>query len=389
LGESARAVVAESVSAHEDTAVAITEVIEEVREAIGRGPDLVTVFFSPHHRSKVRVILDSIQQELMPGHLVGSSMAGVVGGGREMQAGPGIALWAARLPGTEVFTYHLELEEEKSRIIGWPDMPESASTALIAEPFSFPLEPFFISLRTLADLPVILGGIASGADRRGENVMLFDHAITTEGAVGFVLDGSFRLEPVVAQGCRPVGPQFKVTRCEGNVMLELGGRPAYGELSEVLIAIGEEERQKFMRAPHVGIQPLTNRSGEPGRDMLVRGVMGVDPDAGAVAVTDQVGEGMSVQFQARDREAAHAELSGALELSGSFCPRVLGALQFSCTGRGIQLFQRADHDVGTIHDYWPDLPVSGAFVAGEIGPVCGLPYIHGLATCVALLVENE
>jgi small ligand-binding sensory domain FIST len=144
-----------------------------------------------------------------------------------------------------------------------------------------------------------------------------------------------------------------------------------------------------MRAPHVGILPMENRTGEPGRDLLVRGVMGVDPHVGAVAITDHLGEGASVQFQARDRITAHSELASSLELAGSFCPKVLGALQFSCTGRGLQLFHRADHDVQMIHEYWPDLPVSGGFVAGEIGPVCGLPYIHGLAVCVGLLVENE
>ncbi|MCP4772072.1 MAG: hypothetical protein GY879_11765 [Planctomycetes bacterium] len=389
MGTEKKAVVAEAVSTIENSAQAVVEAMEKIRAAIGREPDLLTVFFSPHHRVNARVMLDLIHAELRPRHVVGSSMSGVVGGGREFQAGPGVAIWAAHLPNTQVFPFHLELEEEKSRIIGWPDMPDTASAMMIAEPFGFPLEPFFTSLRTQEKLPVLIGGIASGADRRGENVFIFDHAIAKEGAVGFVLDGAYRLEPVLAQGCRPVGPRFEVTRCQDNVLLELGGRPAYEELSEVLIAIGEEERRNFMRAPHVGILPMQNRTGEPGRDMLVRGVMGVDPQAGAVAITDHLGEGMSVQFQARDREAAHSELASSLELAGSFCGKVLGALQFSCTGRGLQLFQRADHDIQTIHDYWPDLAVSGGFVAGEIGPVCGLPYIHGLAACIGLLVEND
>lgn len=389
MGSMRRAAVAETVSVLEDSALAAEEAVSGILGALGEQPDLVTLFFTPHHRKFAREILDLIHRELKPKHIVGSSMSGVIGGGREVQAGPGLSLWAANLPGTQVFPFHLELEAEHSRIIGWPEAPQSASTVLIAEPFSFPLEPFFRSLRKQDQLPVVIGGIASGADRRGENVLIFDHAITSEGAVGFVLEGTFRIEPVIAQGCIPVGPRFTVTRCEGNVILELGGRPAYEELSEVLIAIGEDERQKFMRAPHLGILPMENHTGEPGRDLLVRGVMGVDPHVGAVAITDQLGEGMSVQFQARDRVTAHSELASSLELAGSFCPKVLGALQFSCTGRGLQLFHRADHDIQLIHEYWPNLPVSGGFVAGEIGPVCGLPYIHGLAVCVGLLVEND
>ncbi len=389
MGSLGKAAVAETVSTLDNAEKAAEEAVQGIVEAIGTEPDLVTLFFTVHHREQARAILEIVHRELKPKHLVGSSMSGVVGGGREVQAGAGLAIWAAHLPGTQVFPFHLELESDKSRIIGWPDAPSSASAVMIAEPFSFPLEPFFTSLRNQERLPIVIGGIASGADRRGENVLLFDHAIASEGAVGFVIDGAFRIEPVIAQGCRSVGPRFTVTRCEGNVILELGGRPAYEELTEVLIAIGEEERQKFMRAPHVGILPMENRTGEPGRDLLVRGVMGVDPHAGAVAITDHLGEGASVQFQARDRVAAHSELAGALELAGSFCPKVLGALQFSCTGRGLQLFHRADHDIQTVHEYWPGLPTSGGFVAGEIGPVCGLPYIHGLAVCVGLLVEND
>lgn len=379
----------EAASSSESSLHAIEESVDAVLESVGTAPDLTTLFFSPHHRDSVRPIMEVIHDRLRPKTLIGSSMAGVVGSGREYQVGPGLALWAARLPETRVFAYHLELEPDHSRIIGWPDMPVEASSLMIADPFSFPLEPFFSAIRGLGELPILFGGIASGSSRDGKNLMVFDHAVTLDGAVGCVLDGAYRFEPVVAQGCTPLGPPFEVTRCEGNVMLELGGRPAYSELNEVLTSVSAEQRRQFMRAPHVGITPMANRSGEQGRDLLVRGVMGVDPDAGAVAVSEQLGEGVSVQFQARDRDAADCELKTNLEMASSFCYEVVGALQFSCTGRGLQLFQAADHDVSTLHKYWPDLPVSGAFVAGEIGPVCGLPYIHGLATSIGLIVRSE
>ncbi len=388
MGLSAHAIVADAVSDRLDTAGAAQEACALLKEKVGGSPDVVLAFFSPHHRAAAATVLETIQRELTPDSICGSSMAGVIGGGREYQVGPGIALWAARLPGARLQSYCLELDDAESRITGWPDVPQSASSVMLVEPFSFPLEPFFESLRKLPDLPTVLGGIASGADRAGENVLLYDQTLVHHGAVGFALDGGYRFETVLAQGCRPVGPAFTVTRSEGNVVYELGGRPAYAELSEVLIAIGEKERNLFMRAPHVGIHPLHNQSGESPADTLIRGVMGVDPEAGAIAVSDTISEGECLQFQSRDRGYAHLQMESSLKLAGSFEPNVLGALMFNCTARGVHLFQRADHDIALLHELWPQLPVAGCFAAGEIGPVCGLPYIHGLSASIGLLVPT-
>lgn len=389
MGVQGRAIVADAASIRGDTREAVEEAAEALKERVGGSPDIVLAFFTPQHRENAAQVLEVLQRELSPDSIAGSSMSGVIGGGREHQTGPGISLWAARLPGARLQTFRLDLDQEESRISGWPDVPESASTVMLVEPFSFPLEPFFESLRKLGDLPTMLGGIASGADRAGENVLLHDDTLVHQGSVGFALDGGFRFETVLAHGCRPVGPPFLVTRSEGNVVYELGGRPAYGELSEVLIAIGEEERNRFMRAPHVGIRPLESNSGENGSDSLIRGVMGVDPDAGAIAVSDTIGEGEMLQFQSRDRVYAHDQMESALKLAGSFESEVLGALMFDCTARGLHLFQRADHDIELVHGLWPELPVAGCFAAGEIGPVCGLPYIHGLSASIGLLVPTD
>lgn len=389
MGVPGKPAVADSVSIRGDSVEAFEEATASIKEQIGGSPDVVLAFFSPHHRDHAGKLLEVIQRDLTPDAITGSSMSGVIGGGREHQAGPGVSLWAARLPGARLQTFCLELDAEGSRIGGWPEIPESASAVMLVEPFTFPLEPFFESLRQMPDLPTMLGGIASGADRAGENILLHDDTLVKNGAVGFALDGGYRFETVLAKGCRPVGPEFLVTRSEGNVVYELGGRSAYGELSEVLIAIGEEERNRFMRAPHIGIQPLESTSGESGSDSLIRGVMGVDPEVGAIAVSDTVTEGEMLQFQSRDREYAHEQMESALKLAGSFDPEVLGALIFDCTARGINLFQRADHDIELLHKLWPDLPAAGCFAAGEIGPVCGLPYIHGLSASVGLLVPSE
>jgi small ligand-binding sensory domain FIST len=382
--------VAEAVSTHGDIEAAITEVGDKLMEGIGHGPDLIMVFLTAEHREHAPLVLRRLQRRLAPDALAGCTVSGVIGGGREHQTGPCIGAMALRLPGTRVQAFHLGLDDEASVVHGWPDVGNDASVLLFPDPFNFPLEPFFASLRKQrADLPTIIGGVASGASRNGSNLLMTDEGIHEGGAVGVVLRGGLRLEPIVAQGCRPIGPELVVTRSERNIVYELGGRSAYEGLSEVLAELDEDERRRFMRAPHVGLRAVASSAGETAPDCLVRGVVGVDPDAGAIAIAEPVHDGLKLQFQARDREAAHREMNALLEMASSFHTQPLAALIFNCTGRGLHLFQEADHDVAALQHHWPNLPVSGFFAAGEIGPVCGQPYVHGLSASIALIVPHD
>lgn len=384
------AAAADAISTHGDAEAAVEEVGHKLEAALGRGPDLLLLFLSAEHRDAAGLILRRLQRRLAPDAVAGCTVSGAVGGGRELPGGPCLAAFAARLPGTRVQAFHLRHDEGAALVHGWPDVGEDAGVLLFPDPFSFPIEPFLDSLRTQrAELPRIVGGIASGANRAGGNLLITDDGLFEHGAAGVVLRGAARIVPLVAQGCRPIGPALQVTRSERNIVYELGGRSAYEGLAELLSDLEEDERRRFMRAPHVGLRPVSSSSGEEARDFLVRGVTGVDPEAGAIALAEAVHDGSVLQFQARDRDAAHRELESLLDMAASFHPRPFGALLFPCTGRGLHLFQQADHDIAALHRRWPELPASGFFAAGEIGPVCGKPYVHGLSASLALLVAGE
>ncbi|RPJ40420.1 MAG: hypothetical protein EHM19_13705, partial [Candidatus Latescibacterota bacterium] len=57
-----------------------------------------------------------------------------------------------------------------------------------------------------------------------------------------------------------------------------------------------------------------------------------------------------------------------------------GALLFSCLGRGVHLYGRADHDTDAFRRSLGDLPLGGFFCNGEIGPVGGASYLHGFTS---------
>ena len=52
---------------------------------------------------------------------------------------------------------------------------------------------------------------------------------------------------------------------------------------------------------------------------------------------------------------------------------------------GERLFQQPNHDVGLIEQSLPNTPIAGFFAAGEIGPVGGKTFIHGLTSSLILL----
>ncbi len=66
---------------------------------------------------------------------------------------------------------------------------------------------------------------AAGGGRPGAQALILDDAVHSEGAVGAIVSG-LPVLTVVSQGCRPVGHEAVITRCEGNVVYELAGKRA-------------------------------------------------------------------------------------------------------------------------------------------------------------------
>jgi small ligand-binding sensory domain FIST len=169
-----------------------------------------------------------------------------------------------------------------------------------------------------------------------------------------------------------------VTGSKGNLLLGLAGEPAFARLGAIVSGLSPEEQQQVTAGLHLGVA-IDEYADEHGRgDFLVRGVLGIDPEAGAVAVGDVVEVGRTVRFQVRDAAGAGEDLQALL----ADLPPVRGALLFSCNGRGTTMFPDADHDAHVLRAALGDVPVAGFFAAGEIGPVGGRNHVHGFTASV-------
>jgi small ligand-binding sensory domain FIST len=355
----------------------------------GREPELAFLFLSPAHAEHAAEAADAVRGELVPRRFVGCVAEGVLGRERELERGPGAAVWAAALPGATVETFHAEalvLEEEGAfAVAGFPDAPDDALVLMLVDPFSFPAGPF---LRKLAEerpgLPVV-GGIASGAGRPGTQALIVDDELHEGGAAGAVVSGvPFRT--VVSQGCAPFGREAVITRAEGNIVYELAGERALDRLRAEVAALSEAERRLVARGLLAGIVIDENRAEYRRGDYLIRGLIGIDEESGALAFGEVVRVGQTVRFHVRDAASADEDLRESLgaALAGE---RAAGALAFTCNGRGTSMFPEPDHDARAVAEALGSPAVAGFFCGGEIGPVGGRPFLHGFTATLAVFLE--
>lgn len=393
---------AQALSLHPDAAEATGEVVGTVLERLAAGagatpgerdrpPDLAVLFCSPHHTDAVGDIAATIRTLVRPGVLVGTTAVAVVGGDREVEDDPAVALWTARLAAPprplRLTATRTPTGLALSGLSGATFEPGDA-LVLLADPFTLPVDAIVEALGGL-DPPVpVIGGMASAAARPGGNRLVLDGEVADAGGVGVVLPAAVATSVVVSQGCRPVGRPMIVTRAEGNLLVELAGRPALDRLEEAVEAATPDERARLAAGLHLGIAVDEHRMTFGPGDFLVRNVVGADRDSRSLAVAEQLAVGTTVQFHVRDAEAADDDLRALL--AGRMGD---AALVFTCNGRGRHLFGEPDHDARIVQSaIAPGVApgaVAGMFCAGEIGPVGGRSFVHGFTASVVFFHDAK
>lgn len=409
------------VAAAEEAAAAAGERAGARADGGPDGPSLVFVFGSGPHAERLDDVAARVRRVLDPACMIGVSAESIIGGRTAIEDAGGVSVLCARLPaGVELSTFTdsdlqpIQGDDDATRrglarAIGVDD--RLAATFLFADPFSMPLGrllPALNEARRLAPrtppVGALLGGIASAGRTAGENYLIVNDDVRRAGAVGVSLRGPVRVDPIVSQGCRGFGPQYVVTRAKGNVIFELGGKPAIRATREAVGDLSHDERTLLGHGLLLG-QAASEYKEHFGRgDFVIRQVVGADEDSGSIAVGDVVRAGRTVRFHVRDAVSAGEDLALLLDGQKIHGPPA-GALVITCNGRGSKLFGRADHDaemfqrafdrapggeerakVGDAIDpgEQPSVPMAGFFAAGEIGPVGGESFLHGHTACYAV-----
>ena len=381
-----------AVSDIESTPNAVRRLAAEALEALVGQVDVAFAFFTDAHREDAEALAETLWLELDPQAVVGCSAEGVIGAGREIERGPGLALLAGSLPGVRLHAFHVPARDWHDVLEDKADFAErvgsgSETRGVIAfgDPFTTPLNPVLNMFNDAVPGVPLVGGMASAARSPGGNVLVHNDAVHGDGMVGISLSGPLQVETVVSQGCRPVGRPMVITRSRENVVEQLGGKPAMEMLRETVAGLEESDRQKLANGLFVGRAVSEYRETFGRGDFLVRNVMGVDQETGSIAVNDLLRTGQTIQFHVRDAATAGEDLSTMLAAQASKeIVAAAGALLFSCTGRGSRMFKQPCHDAGAAAGAMPGTPVAGFFAAGEFGPVGGKNFVHGHTASFAL-----
>ncbi len=383
-----------ALSKQTDTDAAALEVAASIRAQLGGTPiDLACVFFSAHHTEGVGRLAEVLTETLRPKLLLGCSGEGVIAGAEELETTPALTVWAAVLPDVHLHPLHSSFSptQDQFHLTGWP-IPgvDDGSFLLLADPFTTPVQDILGILDDRYPGAQAIGGLVGGGQEVGVNRLVLNDQVYDGGLVGVRLSGAVDIRPVISQGCRLIGERFVVTKAERNLIHELGGEPALGRLQTVFSSLSEEDRRGANRAVHLGIVIDEHRNRFERGDFLIRNLLGADQTTGAVAVGEVVQEGQTVQFQLRDAVSASQEFNALLAADHARHRHPpLGALMFSCCGRGQGLFGKPNHDAGTASARLGAIPLAGFFAQGEIGPIGGRNFLHGYTASLALFAERD
>jgi len=383
------------ISSQADFNDAMDEVEDQLESQLaGQHPDLLVIFISPHHTENSALAPDRLCDRFGPQVLFGSTAGGVIGASRELEGEPAISVTAAVLPDVALKPFRLSPDELPAFVASpqaWTERLgceaiHEPSFLLLADPFSCDADGLIGSLDMAFPGCPKVGGLVSGAHTAGDNRLFLDDEVHARGAIGVAMWGDVLIDTAVAQGCRPVGKSMVITRCQRNLIFELNGRGAVRELEETLAGLTSRELELFRQAPHIGlcIDPAIT---DPQKgDFLVRNLIGLDSMAGVIGVGALVQQQQVVQFHIRDASTSAEDLHDVLaryrrDVQGA---EPKGALLFSCLGRGVNLYGRADHDCEVFAREVADVPVGGFFCNGEIGPIHAKTFLHGYTSAFGI-----
>jgi small ligand-binding sensory domain FIST len=362
---------------------ALEEALESAQAALGgASPHLLVAFVHADYADHLSRLVRTVHARHPDAMLIGCSAEGVIGGGVEVEDQAALSLTAAVLPGVDFHPFHLDGTPETWRERISLSGERAPAFLLLADPFVCPVDDTVRWLDTVYSGCPKIGGLASGGTQPGSTSLFIGDSLVRTGAVGLAMHGNIEVDTIVAQGCRPIGAPMFVTRAEDDVILELDGKPALLAVEHTYAQLAPADQQLFRTALFLGLVADPSRQSYARGDFLVRNIVGIDPDLGALGVTAEIEENQVVQFHLRDAATSAADLTEMLERYEGPAPS--GALLFSCLGRGQGLYGHADHDSDAFRRRFGDVALGGFFGHGEIGPVGGRTYVHGYTSAFAL-----
>lgn len=427
--------------------------------------DMVFLFVGQYHAEHFDEIVAYAQSKL--GHLctevVTAMGGGVIGGGNEMDLtkSPSMSLLTGNLPSgakANFFQFEEGVDRAVKDILAPPlvvaeEKERPPSYLVLTDPFA-PLDGLLAHLEKVSNsaTPVIAGGVTVPPRRRRAvpSIARNGRVLEAGSLVGVEFSGTVGLQAVVAQGCRPVGPTYVITKASGAVLTGLSGESPISRLEELTAAANPQDQELIRNGELVcglGSSGDDNiilpeeggdgeNDGEDGMvrvedDFLIRQIMGFQPRSGCLRVAaGGLKEGNTFRFHVRAAKSAREDMdlmiqrakterlfAGSSNLLNSqggpsaTAGKPVAAFQFSCVARGRKFYGETNVDLKRVKGLFDDddeqetpSPIAGFYANGEIGPVgirtsemaardaedgdkSASIFLHGFTTVVAMLCD--
>jgi small ligand-binding sensory domain FIST len=344
------------------------------------GADLALVFASGDVLGRGHQLLHAVRRATGARAVVGCTGVGVLTGDREVEGDTAVAVLTVRAPGRVITPFllpdlaglGLDAGSRLGRAVAETVLEHGS---VIVLPDARGLDPWTL-LKGFDDavgFAPVIGAVASG-----EPLVELCNTDVAEGALaGIAISGD---DPVigVAQGCMPIGEPYVVTTAEDNVVHTIGSRPALTVLKEAIETLPNPQERIRRAGVFAGLAMNPAKSPLTRGDFLVRNLVAIDEQSGAIAVADRVRVGQTIQFQIRDAQAAGEDLEAMLaDVRARLHGRAPAfGCYFNCAGRGRGMFGVPDHDVTLIRARLGPFPLAGFFGNGEFAPIAERNLFH-------------
>ena len=380
-------------------------------------PSLGLLYLTDHYAPYAQQILEHLSAELPEVRdWAGTTGLGIVANNVEYIDEPALSVLLCELPPDQyrVFSGVAPLAQSDSAGPAAQQGLFSAHTALVHADGETPELPELLAeVASRTDTGYLFGGLSSarngalqfavGGTRATDAQGAAGNGVFRGGLSGVAFGSQVRLISRVTQGCQPVGSAHRITRADGNLVIELDGEPALDRLLDTLqVSLAEPEAAiAAVRNTLVGLslpdEPTAadarraRHTRHLGDDTRVRHIIGLDPNRRGVAVADDVQVGMQLAWCRRNAQAARADLMRiCAEIREELEPeeqslavaqamaadeaaaaphlarRIAGAVYISCVGRGGAHFGGPHAELQIVRHALGDVPLTGFFASGEI-----------------------
>jgi hypothetical protein len=358
-------------------------------------PDIVFAF--GHPRFFEAGALPALKQRWFPAaHLLGCSSAGEI-------SGRGVTIGALSLTA-------VRFDKAVQTRMGWAEIddgnteaagrrlgqrlagPDLANVLVFGPGVEVDGSALIRGLRSsLGETVCITGGLAGDDDAFCRTFCMGDHNVSDRGMVALGFYGS---SVTVRHGCyggwQPFGATRQVTRRDGNVLLELDGRPALDVYRRYLGTHADGLPATGLLFPFAIVSE--DSSDERQDSGLIRSIISIDEPRGGLVFAGDIPIGCRLRLmQAKtDSLVNGAQVAAERALCGNG-PHPELALLVSCVGRRLVMAGRVDEEVEAVADaFGAGTAIAGFYSFGEISPFQASAdcHLHNQTMTITTLAES-